>query len=213
MRILGSFALVFYLPRLRSNCRRRVRCRCDQLAAVAFDSPLSWARPRWAPPSPPTLVLCSQRPDLLRTVGMGLILPSPARLITPPCRLALRLLLAFPVLLPLVSPLLLLVSPLLRLAAPPPHSLVPLLVVLFPLPCVPFPRYLLVVSSPLHRHVAPHHRLSFRPGGSEASVRGRGRWIAKTNHDRFRGSYFVTHQEPTSLNGGEGLVASSTGAV
>jgi hypothetical protein len=59
MRTLGSFALIFYLPQLHSNFHCWIHCRCDQLAAITFDSPLSLACLCWAPLSPPMLVLCS----------------------------------------------------------------------------------------------------------------------------------------------------------
>jgi hypothetical protein len=44
--------------------------------------------------------------------------------------------------------------------------------------------------------------MSLRPSGRvQMSVRGIGRWIAKTNHDKCRGSYFVTHHWSLPLHG------------
>jgi len=82
------------------------------------------------------------------------------------------------------------VLPLLLIVLPPPHRL--------PLSLSPSS------LSPLPRCVAPHRRcfaVLFRPSGRvQASVRGKRRCIAKTNHDRCRSSCFVTHPwgSPTS---------------
>ena len=206
--------VVSYASSLGLTRRRRMRTpRCVRIAAVVFES-----SPLCSPLSSPVLLVVPPVPLVSSPVLLLLVLPLLLLLLVTslPCvALPLCLLVALPVFLPLVFPLhfILLVLPLLLFVssflhlAPGPRCLSPSSPS-FPLFCGLF-RFLIVVSSPLRHHVAlihlaPHHRcfgISFHPGGRVRGVSERvSRRIAKTNHDKCRGSYFVTHHRDLPLN-------------
>jgi len=158
-----------------------------------------------------TVVLSHVLPLLVSPLLILPLLVSPILLVVSP----LSVLVISPVLLLLVSPLLLLllVSPLLILllvsshlvvvlllhfdlaprhclAPPPSSSPFPFPISLSPSSSSSFP-LLFIIISPLIV-VSSGYRFVL-VGESEALVMGIGRWMAKSNHDKCRGSCFVTH--------------------
>ena len=146
------------------------------------------------PPSPRTPALGSPCLDLVRTVRMGLALPPSPPLATPPCCLTRR-----PPSRVACSPPARISSclapPLYRITPPPSrHRLSPFSVSIPPSSSL-FP-HLLVVVSPVVV-ITSGCRFVLVAGLDE----GYRKWIAKTSHDKCRGSCFATHHWGIQLHG------------
>ena len=167
MQRLGYFTLIFYFPQLHSNCSRQVRCHCHHGI---------WLTTEFGLPS--------LGPSISSYAGVGFPMSWAAQW-------------------GWVSSLLLLVS-LLPLAVLPSASFSHVLYSsCSSLPSSsssshPFSMSPLLPPTPLLCCVIPRHPWFgfILVAGSEASARGIGRWIAKTNHNICHGLCFVIHHLP-----------------
>jgi len=191
---MGSFEL-FESPPSYSN-----RPRCVQITPIVFEWPLpcsshdrcALACPttaRLTPPRPPAACLTRPPCRLAPQCPCHLACPPPACLTPPPP----------PARFTPPHPTAGLVSPrcvlLLHFDLAPRHCLTPPFIVAFSFSYLAFPFLLVIVSSSLHHHLAPHRRLfgvSFRPGGRIRGV-SNGDWKMDGEIEPRQMSWLVFH--------------------